>query len=284
MTFTLLDIFALASIVFIGLPHGAFDGGIAYLLGWNQRRFGMAIFTGLYVLLAISVIAIWIMAPTISLVFFLGISLVHFGLGDNHFISLPSDHQYRFFKLLRCLSVFCHGGVVTIALPFFHPEEVSQIFVILSGEDDLFLTSILHTLFPVWLAAVVFYLALSAHLKSLRGFTFEIIMLTSVIAILPPLAGFALYFCGIHTARHMIFLYHSIANTLNRNQAIKLGALFSILSWGAGCVGFVMLSVFGNLEAIEASLNIIFIGLAALTVPHMLLVDMIFRPFTRTQG
>ena len=186
MTFTLLDIFALASIVFIGLPHGAFDGGIAYLLGWNQRRFGMAIFTGLYVLLAISVIAIWIVAPTISLVFFLGISLVHFGLGDNHFVSLPSGYQYRFFKLLKYLSVFCHGGIVTIALPFFHPEEVSQIFVILSGEPAMFLTGILHTLFPVWLAAVVFYLALSAHLRSLRGFTFEIIMLTSVIASLPP--------------------------------------------------------------------------------------------------
>lgn len=282
MSFTMLDLIALGCIAFIGLPHGAFDGGIAVMLGWHKKRHGLGIFMGLYTIIAAAVIGLWIIFPILSLALFLVISMIHFGLGDNQFISLPAAYQQGFFKFVKVLSVCCHGGLVTIALPYFHPDEARQILQILSGASAASVITVIQALFPVWLALVVFYLGLSAHLKVLRGFAFEIIILSVFIWLLPPLAGFALYFCGIHTARHLISLMRSVTAKQNTAQHLKLGALFSVMSWGAGGVGFLALRSFSDIQAADATLQIVFIGLASLTVPHMLLVDMIFRPHSKT--
>ena len=278
MSLAVTDLIALSAIALLGLPHGGFDGAIALMMNWHKKKQGMAAFLLLYLAISAGVIMLWFMAPVLCLGLFLVISLIHFGLGDMQFISLPADYQKAFFRFVKVIGIFCHGGLVTIALPAFHPEQAGQIFQILSGEDAILLIPVLSGLLPVWCAALVFYLGLSTHLKSLRGFAIELVILGFVMWILPPLAGFALYFCGFHSLRHMISLFRALPKEMSYATSIKMGLFFSALSWAAGLAGFIFLHFIGGIQQSDAILQITFIGLAALTMPHMLLVDMIFRP------
>ena len=73
------NLVGLAGIVLIGLPHGAFDGAVAMHLGIVNRFSSLARFVIIYVALAALVVATWMIAPSISLILFLTISMLHFG-------------------------------------------------------------------------------------------------------------------------------------------------------------------------------------------------------------
>ena len=81
-SFGLINLFALGGVVLIGLPHGAFDGAIAACLGQADRPITLIRFITLYVALAGLVVGLWLLFPVAVLIGFLGISIIHFGLGD----------------------------------------------------------------------------------------------------------------------------------------------------------------------------------------------------------
>ena len=80
--FDSLSLIALAAIVIIGLPHGAFDSAIATHLGYIGRPLILMRFLLLYTLLTALIVALWLLFPIVSLIVFLLISTIHFGLGD----------------------------------------------------------------------------------------------------------------------------------------------------------------------------------------------------------
>ena len=116
---------------------------------------------------------------------------------------------------------------------------------------------------------------------SLRARFAEFILLAMVIAILPPLVSFALYFCIIHTGRHMRRIWHVLASTISPKGLYRQAAGFTLASWLVGGAAFLWLEN-GDLDA--ALLQVVFIGLAALTVPHMILVDGFFAKEQRHQA
>ena len=61
----------------------------------------------------------------------------------------------------------------------------------------------------------------------------------------------------------------------NKNFVIYSTIVFTVISWigGLGIVYYLI----QNLSLFESILKVIFIGLAALTLPHMLLVDIVYR-------
>ena len=62
-----------------------------------------------------------------------------------------------------------------------------------------------------------------------------------------------------------------LKSTLQQFQITRTTIVFSLLTWAAGLLVLVNQSPAIGLE--PALLQVIFIGLAALTVPHMILVD-----------
>ena len=93
---------------------------------------------------------------------------------------------------------------------------------------------------------------------------------------LHPLLAFAIYFCFIHTINHFMRIIPSLKKRISRSKIIKLFSLFTFTSWTIGIIIFNLFrDSYGDLELIY---RIIFIGLAALTVPHMILIDFYFRP------
>ena len=198
------------------------------------------------------------------LALFLIISVIHFGWGDA-----SAKFGLPFF-----VQIVLHGGVPVFGIIYFHPDEVASLFSILTfGAPDLAMR-LGQLAAPILLCLGVLYAVLAFHESALRGRFIEIIIITALLAALPPLVGFALYFCIIHTSRHMRRIWHILTATAAPKRLIMQAAAYTIASWLFGAVAFLWL----NESTLEAELiQIIFIGLAALTVPHMILVDGFFR-------
>ena len=256
-----LNIVGIFGIVMIGLPHGALDGAVAMHIGLVKKLSNLIKFMLAYISLAVFVVIVWMFFPTFSLIAFLGISLLHFGYGD-------AKNGEGITKFAEAVA---HGGLVIVGISQFHRGEVDEIFYYLIKQD----TS------PIWLAMNIASIGVIAAIATCllqtskdvkwSSTTLELLLVGVVIAIAPPLLGFSIYFCLIHSARHFSRIYRmikqNVANTTIKTQAI----LFTVACWLAAVIAFVLFADFSNPG--PTILRIIFIGLAALTVPHMVLID-----------
>ena len=257
------SVVALLFVVLIGLPHGAFDGAIANHLGAGQSFAAATKFITSYCAAAVLVIAIWIIFPAITLALFLIISVIHFGRGDA---SAKSRSVFM-------MQVLLHGGLPIFGIIYFQQSNVIPLFdALTNGASDLAILMSNITVPAMGLMAGLYGL-MAFRDASLRARFLEFILLAGVFAILPPLVSFALYFCIIHTGRHMRRIWHVLALTSSPKGLYQQAVVFTLASWLVGGAAFLWLET-GNLDA--ALLQVVFIGLAALTVPHMILVDGFF--------
>ena len=257
--------------VLIGLPHGAFDGAIANHLGAGRSFAAAAKFIASYCAAAGLVIAIWIAFPSVTLALFLIISMIHFGRGDASAKSGP----------VFMTQVLLHGGLPIFGIIYFQQSSVIPLFdALTNGASDLAIL-ISKIMVPVLGLMAGLYGLMAFRDASLRARFAEFILLAMAFAILPPLISFALYFCIIHTGRHMRRIWHVLASTPSPRGLYRQAAGFTLASWLVGGAAFLWLET-GDLDA--ALLQVVFIGLAALTVPHMILVDGFFAKEQRYQA
>ena len=265
------SVIALLFVVLIGLPHGAFDGAIANYLGAGRSFAAAAKFITGYCAAAGLVITIWIMFPAVTLALFLIISMIHFGRGDASAKSRP----------VFIMQVLLHGGLPIFGIIYFQQSSVIPVFDALTNGAWYPAILISKIMVPVMGLMAGVYGLIAFLDASLRARFGEFILLAVVIAILPPLVSFALYFCIIHTGRHMRHIWHVLASESPPKKGVyRQAASFTVVSWLFGGAAFLWLEN-GNPDA--ALLQVIFIGLAALTVPHMILVDGFFAKGQRHQ-
>ena len=272
MSLSLFDGLALVAVLVIGLPHGAFDAAVYAL--WRgdkpsqtkaQTQMDLLRFLVLYSLCAAVIVLIWLVAPVLSLAIFLAISAFHFGTGDAN--SKISFHHH--------LQIIAHGGLVTLWLPIMHPDEVGLYFAALSGQEAIMIVSLLEAIQWPWLLVVMLYGLRAMRDKVMQSRFIELLIMMIALLYLPVLAGFALYFCAIHSRRHFYALYQGLLH--NKKGAVWPLALgLTIASWVAGGIGLMMLM--RSQDFTISAIQIVFIGLAALTVPHMILVDGFYHP------
>ena len=115
------------------------------------------------------------------------------------------------------------------------------------------------------------YVILSKSKQEQTAASVEVVGLLALFAIAPPLLGFAIYFCGVHSVRHFKHMGTMLKSTLQQFQVTRTTVIFSLMTWAVGLLVLASQSASIGLE--PALLQVIFIGLAALTVPHMILVD-----------
>ena len=255
---------ALAFVVLIGLPHGAFDGAIARHLGYSRTLGGLIKFITVYLGFAAAVVVFWVWQPGLALALFLLISAVHFGYGDTTAAG----------GVTRAVQIVAHGGVAVFGISLFHLQQVTPLYAALAN-GDVMLAVMMTEIFPVFIMPVAaLYLIAAIRDAGLRPRLVELALLCLLLSVVPPLVGFAIYFCVIHTGRHMRHIWDRVSSHTAPRRIISQAVWFTFASWGGGAILLLWLDS-GNIS--PDLLRVIFIGLAALTVPHMILIDGLFR-------
>ena len=259
------DYIALFSILFIGIPHGAFDGAISITLGYTKKLRLQLYFILTYILVSGAVIILWYFLPVITLILFILTSIFHFGCGDLDW------NKSKFYFI----GGYVHGCLIVLGIIFLNKIEVNSFFEILSGDQlSLLWTSLYLGLF-FWIIAITYICLNYSKINISNNYIKLVLSISLVVLLLPPLPAFAIYFCLIHSFHHIRRTLPILEDFMKKQKAIFLMIIFSILSW-VGCgIAFYYLS---NLNTYpDTIIKVTFIGLAALTFPHMILVDGIFR-------
>ena len=259
------DYLSLFLILFVGIPHGALDGAISITLGYSKKISLQIRFLISYLLFCTMILIFWYYFPVITLFMFILISIFHFGCGDLKW----NENNFYFIR------GYIHGSLVVLGIIFSNQNEVDQFFQILSGDKLSLLWTSLKGLMFFWVLSIIVLLINYKKIRFSYDYFKLVVLIILIITFFPPLLAFALYFCFIHSFYHFKRIIPTLINFMNKGKAIWLMAIFSIASWSGSAFALYYLSYSYTLT--EALIKVIFIGLAALTFPHMVLVDGFFR-------
>ena len=259
-------------ILTIGVSHGSLDHvkGKKLFNILNIKK--ISIFYFLYTLIAISVIIIWIIIPSISLMIFLLVASFHFGKEDTQF--LISENSY-FNQLL----FFLKGLLIILAPMFFHFNETITIFKFLLVDNEIFYSTLefieVNKILPIGIIlstlSCVYLFLRKFEIKKFVIFLdfFSILILNYYLS---PLVAFTIYFCFLHSIRHSITLIYEIDKNDFKNGLKVFGKKVLPLTILTAIFCLIGLYLLNNKYDFNSSiLKIIFIGLASLTIPHILL-------------
>lgn len=245
---------AAVMILLLGVPHGALDMVFARKLHRITTPLGWVYFSLVYGISALAVVAVWSIAPSVFLIGFLLISAAHFS-GD------PAPGTLTITRVI-------YGGAVIILPTLLHPEVVGRLFTMLAGPEaaDRLMPWLIQAALP-WVVALVLCSAIEARRSWQTGLELLAVGLLATLA--PPLIGFAAFFCGMHSARHILRTV-AYGRPMEPWMVLASGLVpMAIVLVGSG-LGWLVL---GDISFDARLVQLVFVGLAALTVPHMGLIE-----------
>ena len=250
-----IELLVIASLILVlGVPHGALDTIFAsQIYGIDSLR-GWIFFGSIYLFLSALVVGIWLLQPAIFLLAFLFISAFHFSGDPVEGTPWPTRALY--------------GGAVVILPTALHAVETARLFSLLAGESAAALVMPwLGLLAWPWLGGLILAGIQRSRTDWLTALELVAVAALSVLA--PPLLSFTLFFCAMHSARHIL-------RTINYSaQSSRLFVLAAALlpMFGVLVVSLIAWYFLQSTPLDARIVQIVFVGLAALTVPHMALVE-----------
>ena len=265
----IISFFCLFLILSIGISHGALDNYKANKLLSIYKTKNKSIFFIIYIVISATIILIWNLYSSYTLIAFLIVASYHFGREDTSFLYKEHSNIDQALYLIK-------GSLIIFAPLFFHFDETLKIFetLMLSNNFIIFLQD------EHWLINVSLFLSILGYFyfifrNKLQDFEILLLDMLSIIIlnfVFSPLIAFTLYFCFLHSIRHII----SISHELNKNDFLKGVKVFirkalplTIITAILYLFATLFLSKFFSLN--DVIIKVIFIGLASLTFPHILL-------------
>ena len=248
-----------AGVALFGLPHGSLDVLVARRLFRLTSLHSFALFLTAYLAISAAYGLVWWRLPTLALASFLLISAVHFSTDWERRGALVSRLAY---------------GCAIVTLPSMsHAANVAIIYRALGTEAP---GALLWTAQIIAVPAVL--LALAGSFRRRRDLL-ELVGIVVGAIILPPLLYFACYFCFLHSPRHL-FATAREEHLSTLRQIARHTALPTL----AVCLASAMLLKSPEFRNTSAHLlQIIFVGLSVLTIPHMVLKTLAQRSALRLQ-
>ena len=270
-------IFCLILILILGISHGALDNvkgkKLLRLFGYKSSFS----FYFIYIIISLLIVFLWLLFPNTILFLFLIVAAYHFGKEDTVF------SFERKFMISECL-YFLKGSVVILAPLLFQKEKTNEIFLILNFnffEYQIFTNHFLITLICLsFLSSLFISSKKNPDLKGLMIMDFFSLIILNIF--LTPVLAFTIYFCFLHSIRHSITLIFELDKSFK--SGFKKFIFKAIpLTFATGVImlmGVYFLSNYYKLD--EAIYKVIFIGLASLTFPHILLEYLLEKNEKRT--
>ena len=219
--FTISPIICLILILIIGVSHGSLDHIKGRKLFKILNIENILIFYFTYILFAISIILIWILIPTISLLIFLFFASYHFGKEDTQFLIKKDTITNQFLYFFK-------GLLIILAPMFFHFDETVKIYKFLLVENEIFysILDFIETNKIILIGIVLSTLSsVMLFIKEfeIKNFTIFLDFISIIILnyFLSPLVAFTLYFCFLHSIRHSISLINEI-NKIDFNNGLRV--------------------------------------------------------------
>ena len=259
-------------ILSIGVSHGSLEHIKEKKLLKVLKLKSIYVFYLTYILIALSIIILWIIVPSISLIIFLILASFHFGKEDTQYLIVENSYYNQ-------LLFFLKGSLIILAPMFFHFDETISIFKLLLIDNESFYKTlnfieinklILFALILSTLSSILLF-AKKFELKKVTIFLdyFSILIINYYFS---PLVAFTIYFCFLHSIRHSITLMSELDKNDLRNGSkifIKKAIPLTVLTASFGLIGLYLLNYTYDLNS--SILKVVFIGLASLTFPHILL-------------
>lgn len=260
----------IALMLVLGLPHGALD---AHILNSAARRKRQKLILLLaYIALALATIVFWRTLPTIAIAMFLGLSTVHFGRSDLYSPQTINASTATVAKATTNKTVHnfvmavTHGGIWTVLLPLVQWDRVEPIFSTLESQT-LTLKYLLQGSALAWGACSIVTIFSYIQTREIGRLTLLFTGI-SVAIFTPPLWALCLYFCLWHARRHTSWV---LSHFPPKSAALKFMFIFSAIPLAA--MLYFALFIPHKLSFDEFALQLFFVGIFALTVPHMVLID-----------
>ena len=240
-------------IIVLGVPHGALDTLFAKQYWQLRSAQNWIIFLSGYSFLAALVVGFWLWQPVLFFIGFIVISIFHFA--DD----LPGATPF--------IAKILYGGAIIVLPALLHQQQIVQLFsYIITVQDANILVNIMFALAFVWAVGIVGFSF--ACFKTNSYTSLEMISVSLLALLASPLVAFTIYFCGMHSARHLL---RSDIYLTGSTKKLKLAALtlptFAVLIAAAFCWPLLQNQAF-DIKLIQ----LLFVTLAALTLPHMLLL------------
>ncbi len=238
-------------VVLLGLPHGSLDPMVARQVFAGRRAHITTVFYAAYLALVVGYWLIWNLYPTAGLSFFLVIAAFHFG----------SDWEPRSILFTRCAY-----GLAIVTLPTLRfPAEIAAIYAMLGTEHASILVMLSRVLAPC--AVVIAAVGTSPRFRERSSDLLELLAIVSGALLLEPLVYFTCYFALLHSPLHLLETAEGLGM---RSLSVVYRTALPVVMATLLLSGFAYYLV-PHIGTDARLLRIVFIGLAALTVPHMLL-------------
>ena len=257
----------LAGVAVLGAPHGVFDLPLLWRAS-RGRPVVLAGMTGLYLALGGLMLAGWALAPLATLVVFLILAALHFGMEHKPDAATgPLD---------RIVHPAARGLSVIVPLVFLHPAYMAPWVSALADRPAVETQTVLAAAAPftIGLWAVLLGVSTARRRQAAEpSAALELLALSSLFVLAPPLLAFAVYFTTVHAVGHVL----DVGGTREVGGARSTGPRRHAWRWLAAWLapaalvctfGVWTIARLGGLEvAALQSLRI----LAALAAPHLLL-------------
>ena len=256
-------------ILSIGISHGAMDNYKGKKLLETYKIKSKSIFFIIYILISILVIILWSLFSSFTLLLFLTVASYHFGREDTAFLHNANSYVDQFFYLIK-------GSLIIFAPLFFHIDETLKIFGnLFIDENILILLKDEHWMINICLFFGIlshFYFAYKNKFDDFEVLFLDMFSILILNFIFAPLIAFTIYFCFLHSIRHIISISYEL-NSSNFTDGFKI---FLKKAWPLTIITALLylLAIFflsNTFSLNEVIIKVIFIGLASLTFPHILL-------------
>ena len=266
---------ALLLIAVLGIPHGATDHRIFSVLLYRKGgKPMMKRFYGGYLGLMLIYALLWWLSPVFSLLIFLLTSMYHFGQSNWNYVNLGSWPKSLLYVLYGAFVLFvpilAHFESAQPIVASIIQRPLSQASpLLLNGGIGVVVVLNFGMIGLLWAVGKLTHQQAWAEVLNL-------FILLALFVSTPLLVGFALYFSGWHalsSIQDQIVFFQS----QKPGYRLKDYVVEAMPYTGLAIFGLMMMIWYSNSIQMDAASGILFIFLSLVTLPHLVLIEMLYR-------